>query len=594
MNTMKKYLISTCFLAASLLAGCNLDVRNMTDYDADLVWRDPALATAYINGLYGVFGNSNAWADQNSEQITGIPFYVGQITISGGGYKNWNYATVRRINEAIVQLDASDMDDEVRTSLSAQALVMRALVYYSMVNYHGGVPYLKAPQDRYKDDLFPPRNSTADCFKFIIEDIDAAMAGLPDVIAASSDDYGRIDKVYAKAFKAKVLLLKASPQFNPSKPYDNAYWQEAYTAANEAYTFAREKGKALTPNYDDIFIKEGGTEPLMVVINQYPDKTTGWDNSIRPMSLCNDGGSHPTWDMVKAFPMADGKKFDDPTGKYVVTEDELMQSFFANRDPRFYSSILCPGQEYPVAGTASGYRQYTALGVVERVDAYGVNPDAGVIANTTQMDRGAGLFIRKAADMSLTQVNVRQTGTDFIVMRLAELMLIYAEAANETGHSDVTVQMLKDIRHRAGIEPGDDGNYGLPASPSREELRGLILDERNVELCFEGHRFWDLRRTRNLDVLKGLQKYSLESIAINPDGTDMPIAEAFAKGQAFELTPEDFRYDRLRVPYNPNAENTFVVEDTFYFFPLQQSVLDENDNLEQNNNWGGTFNPTME
>jgi hypothetical protein len=207
----------------------------------------------------------------------------------------------------------------------------------------------------------------------------------------------------------------------------------------------------------------------------------------------------------------------------------------------------------------------------------------------------SGFYVRKALDLSLTPDVTAQYSVDCIKMRFAELMLIYAEAANETGRSDVTVEMLKEIRRRAGVEAGD-GNYGLPAAPTPEQLRRFILDERNIEFCFEGHRFWDLRRTRNLEVLYGLQKFGLESIAVdrNNGGRDMPVNEAKEKAKRYELTPDDFRYVKQIVPYTPAAEKTFVVDDKFYFFPLQQVVLDENPNLEQNNNWGGTFNPALE
>ena len=77
---------------------------------------------------------------------------------------------------------------------------------------------------------------------------------------------------------------------------------------------------------------------------------------------------------------------------------------------------------------------------------------------------------------------------DYILMRFAEVMFIYAEAANETGHSETAVEMLKQIRKRAGIEAGNDGLYGLKVG-NRDEIRQAILDERNIELCFEGHRF---------------------------------------------------------------------------------------------------------
>ena len=82
--------------------------------------------------------------------------------------------------------------------------------------------------------------------------------------------------------------------------------------------------------------------------------------------------------------------------------------------------------------------------------------------------------------------------------------------------------MLKQIRKRAGIEAGADGLYGLKVG-SREEIRQAILDERHIELCYEGHRFWDLRRTRNMMMLAGWTKHGIEAIAVNPDGSDMDL-----------------------------------------------------------------------
>ena len=290
--------------------------------------------------------------------------------------------------------------------------------------------------------------------------------------------------------------------------------------------------------------------------------------------------------------MLDGKSFDDPTGKYYVgNEDVFLQRYWMNRDPRFEDCILYNAALYPVSGTSTGYRQYTSVGIAVREDSYGINPNVGSTA--TQNDVISGMYVRKGSDVSLSQDLVSTFDHDYPFMRLAEVMFIYAEAANEVGHRDVAVDMLKQIRKRAGIEAGEDGLYGLKVG-GREEIRQAILDERNIELCFEGHRFWDLRRTRNMMKLAGWTKHGLEAIAINPDGTDMDLNTARAKINNNELTTGDFRYVIRQVPYTEAAEREFVIEESFYFFPIQKSNIDQNPNLEQNNNWGGTFNPTME
>ena len=578
----------------AMLTGCDsLDIENMTGYDEKTVWADPNLTKAYVNNLYTMcFGNWSSGADNNSEQITGIPWYMGTITVTGGSYKSWDYTSIRQINEAIVRLEDNDvLSKNVADQMLGESLFMRAYKYYNMVIYHGGVPYIKVPQNKDTDDLYVKRNSTKECFQFMIEDLDKAISLLP--AKSKGNDYGRIDGVFARAFKAKVLLLKCSPQFNPSNQWDNQYWQEAYTAAKEAYDFAVANGSQLTKNYSEIWSVEQGPEVIFPVINSNPNKVSSYLGNTRPVSVSRStNSSNPTWEFVKSVPMADGKMFDDPTGKYyVASEQEFSQKFFENRDPRFYEVVLYNGANFPVAEKPSNYRQYNALGLVDKDDAYGVNPVASV--NAVNNDVYSGFYNYKGHDNSLTQANVLTYDIDYQLMRFPEVMFIYAEAANETGHSDVAIDMLKQIRKRAGIEAGNDDLYGMKVG-SREEVRAAILAERNVELCFEGHRFWDLRRTRNMMQLAGQTKHGLEAIAINPDGTDMDLTVAYEKVRANEMTPGDFRYVIHQIPYTEAAEREFVIEETFYFFPIQYSNITDNPNLEQNNNWGGTFNPTME
>ena len=596
MKLNKFFAIASAVLVwGGLTTSCDtLDIDNLESYDESMVWGDLNLATAYINNLYAeTFGNWSYSADSNSEQLTGMPWKLGTITETGDDYKKWTYTEVRHINEGIKRLENSELDKEKADNLLGQAYFMRAYTYYFMVLHHGGVPYIKEPQDKDKDDLFVKRNSTAECFQYMIEDLDKAISLLPEKNAASSAEYGRIDQCFAKAWKAKTLLLKCSPQFNPKNPYNNAYWAEAYAAAKEAYEFCVNHGVALTPDYADIWLKEKGPEVVFPVVNSNPNKTVYYETGLRPASVSRGtNANNPTWEFVKAFPMKDGKQFDDPTGAYyVANEAELMKSFWKNRDPRFKEVIMSNGDLYPVAGKPSGYRQYNALGISSGDDQYGINPAAHT--NAVNNDVYSGFYQMKGADNSLTQANILTYDIDFILMRFAEVMFIYAETANENGHSDVAIEMLKQIRKRAGIEAGADGLYGLKVG-SQEEIRKAILDERNIELCFEGHRFWDLRRTRNMMQLKGQTKHGLEAIPVNADGSDMDLAEAKKKADKFELTTGDFRYSVLQIPFNPNAEKEFIIDESYYFFPIQKVNLDENPNLEQNNNWGGTFNPTME
>lgn len=286
--------------------------------------------------------------------------------------------------------------------------------------------------------------------------------------------------------------------------------------------------------------------------------------------------------------MKDGKQYNDPSSAYYKTDDEFLQSYWVDRDPRFEKSIVWNGKIYELSGKA-GRRQYTALGIAHELDDFGINPNAAT--NSTNLDRYTGFFIVKNSLLDLTQAEVQQYDIDYVLMRFAEVMLNYAEAANETGKPAEALDILKQIRQRAGIEAGADGNYGITAV-SREEMREAILAERNIELCFEGHRFWDLRRLRMLDRLDGTTKHGVEAIAITDTGAEMPLSEARTKASSYELLAGDFKYSLLQVPRSGVKVNS--VPEKYYFFPIQESVITKNKNIEQNANWGGTFNPTLE
>lgn len=595
---MKKYLsysITAIFTLLTVLSTrCTkvLDQPNLSAYDSAAIWSDSNLVNSYLANLYTLFGNWNVSLDRLDDQVSGIGFPVDAITVTDAGpLATWSYSTIRLINEGIAQVKAGNTSEGFKNRALGQLYFLRAYKYFPMVTTYGGVPYVKIAQDRYKDSLNVPRNSTKECFDFIISDIDSAIALLPQhILSSSTTDWGRIDGNFALAFKAKVLLYMASPQFNPARPWDNAYWQQAYSVNKEAYESLKNQGYALVEDYSQIALQEKNAEIVFSVTNQYPNKIANWDYGARPGSLSRGTASvTPTWEMVKNFPMLDGKASDDPSGKYYKPAAAFMQSFWENRDPRFDKSVVWNGKLFPVAGTPSTYRQYTGVGIADPLDAFGVNPNAGV--TSANNNKYSGFFILKNCDLNLTQAQVQGNyAVDFVVMRFAEVMLNYAEAANETGHSEEALEILKAIRQRAGIEAGADGNYGITAG-TRLQYRQAIMDERNVEFCFEGMRFNDLRRWRRFDLLDNVPKHGLEAIAKKADGGEMPIEQAQALASDYSLEPDDFSYSALQIPISGVRINT--VPDKYYFAPLQSSVIAAGDRLEQNKGWGGNFDPTI-
>ncbi|GAA4515389.1 RagB/SusD family nutrient uptake outer membrane protein [Sphingobacterium thermophilum] len=587
---MKKIFFPVIFLLS--LTSCKdvLDIRDLNSLDEREVWQDPNLVNAYLANVYSIFGNWNASADNNSEQLVGITFPLDAVTVNNSSYKAWDYTTIRKINTALVKIEESTgLNDNDKRNFRGQLLFMRAYAYFNMVKHHGGVPYIKVPQDLEKDDLNTPRHSTLECFQFIVEDLNEAISLLPETIEKSSENYGKIDGNFALAFKAKVLLYKASPQFNPTNPYGNSYWNEAYEANKQAYEQLKANGYGLIDDYYNIALEEKNKETVFAVINTYPNKVASYDYGVRPGSESRGAASAvPTWEFVKSFPMIDGKSYSDPSSAYYKTEEQFLQSYWKDRDPRFEKSIVWNGKIYEVSGKA-GKRQYTAVGIAADLDNFGTNPAAQTPSEN--LNRYSGFFILKNSKLSLKQTEVEtQYDVDYIVMRFAEVMLNYAETANEMGDLATAMSLLREIRQRAGILPGNDGNYGIIAS-TKEQMRDAILAERNIELCFEGHRFWDLRRLRKLHLLDNTTKHGIEAIAINPDGSEMDLGIASELARTYQLKEENFKYRVLQVPNSGAKVN--IVPDTYYFFPVSQSVLDKNPKIEQNKDWGGTFDPTI-
>lgn len=577
---MKKIVIYTLVLViSSFILSCEkvLDVKNLSVFNPSDVWNDNALATAYLSDIYASAApgwSSNNTSDNSVDQtgrtadesigITRVNF----VETTNGNFKYWPYTAIRKINVLLNEIDAGSLLEAQRSVIKGQAYFFRAYLYFNAVKHHGGVPIIKTPQ-LLTDDLMVARSSTKDCFDFIIEDLDKAINALPDHYSGS--DYGRIDKAIAMSFKGRVLLYKASPQFNPSNPYGNAYWQEAYTATKAAKDLLESLGFGLIGNYKDLFLTEKHKEAVWPVVYINPGKTNTREAGVRPLVASVDatGYDQPTWELVKSYPMLDGAQ---PGNSSKYSYDD--QTYWQNRDPRFEATIIYNGSICELEGVAN--RRAYMCGQLAASGPDAVTPTLISFSRT-------GFFCRKGLDVKLTRATVRLNDLDWLEIRFAEVLMNYAEAANETGHPDEALAILKQIRERAGIEPGADEMYGITAT-TKEEIRAAIQFENRIEFAFEGSkRFWDLRRWRMFSVINGMRKHALEPVLKN--GLD-PFANV-------SYLPEDFVYTVVE-PYGIGSEKTMTVPDTYYFFPIHKDEIQKDTKLLQNIGWeGGTFDPTL-
>jgi len=500
---------------------------------------------------------------------------TGAVNEKSDIYIAWPYDEIRKVNILLSQIDGGSIDDKDKTLIKAQAMFIRAWHYFKMVVYHGGVPIIKKPQSL-EDDLFVSRNSTKETFNFILKDLDYAINNLPNRF--DGDEFGRIDKAIAMAFKARVALYMASPQYHPDNPYGNEYWSKAYTINKEAKDFLDGQGFGLYDSYKDIWLDEGNKEVVMAVVfsklggvDLKEGQTTNGrrEEFIRPLSVGLRGNRKevPIWNLVKSYPMKDGyAPGESPNYSYDL------QTFWKNRDPRFYDVIVYNGSLYN-GGVSAIRRQYT---------------DKKVAATQDQYARScAGFYSKKGLKLELKRSELSTQDVDWVEIRYAEVLLNFAETACETDKLSEAVEVLKSIRKRAGIEAGSNNMYGLKptVATSREELRDAIMFERRIEFTFEGKRFWDLRRTRRLAEIDGLEKEgcmpTIKDASRVNEGKDTP----------WSLLPEDFTYEVEVYKYK---DYKMVVPDTYYFFPISQDEIEKNQNLKQSIGWsGGTFDPTI-
>ncbi|BAV05166.1 Starch-binding associating with outer membrane [Filimonas lacunae] len=590
------------------LAGCNkvMDKTDLKTVPGDLIFNDSAIAKLNLDNIYEnnlpTWGGGTGIGDLNglngnlSDESYGESKYF-EGTITNTDVKDYgtaldkgnNYGKIRTINMFLRDMNASPLEQYTINTYNAQALFFRAWRYFDLVRIYGGVPLVLTPLEAVgneaKMDALLPRNTTAECIKQIVSDLDTAIKYLPGKYTATSD-WGRITSGAAAAFKGRVLLTYASPQFNPNDLQER--WQAAYDANLQAKTLLDANGFGLFASYNDMWFTEVNN-PEAVMVTGYntatgdqTKKNNSYDNSTRPSYLGTGGGSNqPSWELVKAYPMKDGKA---PGASATYTYSD--QLFYKNRDPRFNSTIGYNGSTWSINGITT-YRLWTYF--------YKNSNNATVTSENKASN--TGFYLKKAITTSGTASTAQYAGTDWMEIRYAEVLLNLAESAvgiNKLGTSDEGYAGLVAIRKRAGIEAGD-GFYGLTSGLDRAGLFSAILYERQIEQAFEGKRFWDLRRWKLIEsTLNGKRRnkmvITLKTGAGIPTFTE--LADPNSANYRDKLNLDDMYTNYFTLaPASLDTKYAINWQSTYYFFPIPQDAINNNPNLVQNNNWGGNFNP---
>jgi starch-binding outer membrane protein, SusD/RagB family len=547
MNSMFKNIL-LLIVVGLVFAGCKKELAPLNDNHRTLdgIYSDPYFAEGVLMNAYTRLPtNGYSFNDVATDDAVTNDKLSGYSTMATGAWSSannpmdqWNnsYTAIMYLNLFLQQVDTvnwSPMNKDVRVlfrdRLKGEALALRGLFYLNLLQAHAGqsatgellgVPIITAAMTP-ESDFKKPRNTFDQCMQQIYTDLTAAEQYLPldyvDISGASQlpskystmaiSDYNRVFGNYdkqrvssriVKGIRARAALLAASPAYNLQA--NATKWQDAATYAgtvldlNGGINGLDPKGNLwyTSANADAVNLAGGIDQKEMLWRG-----SIGTSNNLEinnfPPTLYGNGRVNPTQNLVDAFPAVNGYPITDPASNYVATNP------YANRDPRLKNYIAYNGN------TVSSKTIYT------KSDAP-TNDGVNVLPTSTR----TGYYLKKLLreDVNANPSSASTKKHYAVHIRYTELFLAYAEAANEAWGPDgkgafsySARDVIAAIRKRAGITQPD--NY-LSSVSTQADMRKLIHNERRLELCFEGFRFWDLRRWKEslTEQAKGVTIYN--------------------------------------------------------------------------------------
>jgi hypothetical protein len=545
------------------------------------------------------------WFD-NGEAIDAYKYNQGSWSANDNPLGNWSnkYQDIRRANIFINRIDAVPipLDREsfyatVKPRYKAEARFLRAQFYFELFKRYGAVPLLtnaNAVDPDNLEDTQVARNSVDEVVNFITSECDAIAEILP--LTQEAAQTGRITKGAALALKSRTLLYAASPLFNGNplyanvknrdgkalfnSTYDKEKWKKAADAAKAvidlgAYSLYNPFPTNPVQNYAAQFYTRDYNETILPRIM---GNSTGVDGSYLPNGapFKGNGKLTPLQQMVNAYEMSNGLPINAPGSGYNTSGvwsgtlwDGLkfqnvsnISNMYKDRDPRFYASIFFQYDVWRFDATRRPIRLAwfgAGNGITDgwATGKPGTNP--------------WGYNIRKFLSPNYDRNSNSGTGTrNFPIFRLAEIYLNYAEAMNE--YLDVP---NADVYRYINLVRGRVSMPGLPILPednTKSGMRSRIQNERRVELAFESHRFWDVRR------------WLIAKTVDNGDALGLNARPSAAELTATGL-PESSEAAGVAVFYKTVSLQTRTFQDKHYMMPIPQSEIDKDPNLVQNYGW---------
>lgn len=470
---------------------------------------------------------------------------------------------IRKANQFLAGVDSVNLDqwrlDPTQQTVYAtrvadlkrwkyEARFLRAYFYFELVKRYGGVPIFKGTFSLNDDFKSVKRNTLQECFDFILSECDSAAKNLPlvyTVPTVGNAELSRITKGAALALKSRAWLYAASDMFNdpswagsvseelkacialPQTTITQAVrWDSAARAAKRLLDLPG-TGYVRHNNYTNLFITNSftftenilarrNTPSLLFEQVNYP---IGYDQGR--------SGTTPSQNMVDAYEMADGSKFDWNNPAHAANP-------YQSRDPRLALSIIVNNSQFK--GRA--------------VEAWEGGRDGRGVLNATR----TGYYLKKYVNENQNLLQGATSPKSWNLFRLAEIHLNYAEALNEIDPGNANILTSVNFgRQRPGV-----GMPPIPAGLSQSEMRERIRNERRIELAFEDHRRWDVRRW-----LEGEQYLG-----------------GALRGVQIVRDPNDFTFT-----YTPIVVENRVFQSRMYLYPIPQGEILISPSLLQNPGW---------
>ena len=530
---MKKYLFVLFGLCMTFSCEDPFELTP-TDIISDaFVFEDEGLADAFVSDLYNRvqfhmtsggtninMGFINSWGGEHRNfapwqaafgQVTNTPYDENGARL----LDYWPYNNIRECNVFIENIAKSaSLGADYIAQRTAEVRFIRAWEYFEMAKRFGGVPIVTKALgiDATEEELFVARNSEKEVYDFIGSEMDEISKILPE----GTDELGRATKWAALALKSRAMLYAASVARNGTEQLNgllgfpasdaNGYYQQSLAASKEImdngpFSLYR-KNSDKVQNLIDLFLDEGDNpESIFVVKYDFEaGKNHAFDVTGTPAGFGFSWNSnYPVYlETMEKFDFIDGASGKMDPAMYDGQTPLDPARFFGERDPRFRAWIFYPETIFkglPVyfhtstvyTDPADGQRKTSTKQPGFRIPGSDGFPGAGHARHGyAGGNNPTGLLRRKHINPSTPDGT--RSSTDWIIIRLAEIMLNYVEAAYYLGNpnGDMADILNNQIRDRAG----------MPALTAEQITEDKIRQERQVELAFEEHVFWDLRRWR--------------------------------------------------------------------------------------------------